>query len=250
MENQIIKRVWELDLIRGICITAMVFDHVLYDLTNLFNVKNYFLFFYFDFWGRDLIRAFVVIAFILVSGISSSFTHSNLKRGLKLLLVAMALTLFTYVMEKAGSHGTRYLIIFGVLHMFSFSILFYAALENIKKRKALLYLGSFLALIGIFFLLFNYSAPANMRWLWFIVDLRNGFFSADYFPLLPYLGVFLIGAYLGPVLYPERKTIKPLSGPPKTSRPFLFAGRHALFFYIFHQPVIYGILLLLFKIIG
>ena len=243
------KRVWELDLIRGICITAMVFDHVLYDLTYLFNVKNYFLFFYFDFWGRDLIRAFVVMAFIMVSGISSSFSHSNFKRGFKLLLVAMALTLFTFIMEKVGGQGTRYLIIFGVLHMFGFSILTYAVLENIKNRKILLYLGIILGFVGAFFLIFNYSAPSDMRWLWFIVDLRNGFFSADYFPLLPYLGVFLIGAYLGPVLYPLRKSRRPLIGPPKTSRPFLFAGRHALFFYIFHQPVVYVILYLVFKMI-
>lgn len=69
-----------------------------------------------------------------------------------------------------------------------------------------------------------------------------GFVSADYFPIFPNLFLFLFGTYLGKYallgkfpgfLYKKRVAF------------LAFTGRHALWIYILHQPVIFGILWLI-----
>jgi uncharacterized membrane protein len=70
--------------------------------------------------------------------------------------------------------------------------------------------------------------------------LHSPTFSAfDYFPLIPWLGVFLVGAALGKSVYASRRSLLPWRMP----RTFVnFAGRHSLLIYIAHQPVIMGVL--------
>jgi uncharacterized membrane protein len=68
-------------------------------------------------------------------------------------------------------------------------------------------------------------------------------FSAfDYFPLIPWLGIFLAGAALGKTVYASKRSLLPWQMPPNFVN---FAGRHALVIYIVHQPVIMGVLYLL-----
>jgi uncharacterized membrane protein len=70
----------------------------------------------------------------------------------------------------------------------------------------------------------------------------SGFFSADYFPLLPYFFIFLAGtALIKPVA--EGKLPKALSG--AEIKPINFIGRHSLIFYLAHQAVFVPIVLLI-----
>ena len=63
-----------------------------------------------------------------------------------------------------------------------------------------------------------------------------GFASSDYFPLMPNLGYFLLGAALGRRLYPRKESRFPVE---KVPAPFLcWCGRHSLLIYLLHQPVL------------
>jgi uncharacterized membrane protein len=66
----------------------------------------------------------------------------------------------------------------------------------------------------------------------------------DYLPLVPWLGVFLVGMALGRILYANKETAFP--GAPKIvrqlARPFELIGRHSLFVYLIHQPILLAIL--------
>ncbi|NLF79968.1 MAG: DUF1624 domain-containing protein [Clostridia bacterium] len=73
----------------------------------------------------------------------------------------------------------------------------------------------------------------------FILGWNRAFYTADYFPLIPYLGWFLLGAALGGLLYRDKRSLFPGRGG-RAARPFLWLGRHALLIYILHQPLIYG----------
>jgi len=68
------------------------------------------------------------------------------------------------------------------------------------------------------------------------------FMSYDYFPLIPWFGVFLIGAALGKTVYKSRRSLLP-----RPPRPIFInaAGRYSLWIYLVHQPVIMGVLYLL-----
>ncbi|MCX6569388.1 MAG: heparan-alpha-glucosaminide N-acetyltransferase domain-containing protein, partial [Candidatus Aminicenantes bacterium] len=70
----------------------------------------------------------------------------------------------------------------------------------------------------------------------------QSFSSLDYFPLIPWFGVFLIGVALGKSVYASKRSLLPWRMPPTFVN---FAGRHSLIIYIVHQPVIMGVLYIL-----
>lgn len=71
-----------------------------------------------------------------------------------------------------------------------------------------------------------------------------GFYSSDYFPLLPWLFLFWAGYFLHFCM--GRARMEPLRR--SVCAPLGWLGRHSLGIYLLHQPVIYGVLLLLFHV--
>ena len=82
-------RIHLMDEIRGLCVLLMIFYHAFYTMSMLFHWEL----------GTKLLvffspaEPFFAGLFILISGISSQLSHSNLIRGLKLLGVALALVI-------------------------------------------------------------------------------------------------------------------------------------------------------------
>ena len=74
--------------------------------------------------------------------------------------------------------------------------------------------------------------------------------TLDQLPLFPYLGYFLLGSAIGQTLYASGEPFwKGERGLLHTfGRPIRFMGRHALFVYLFHQPVLLSFLWLLSQI--
>ncbi len=143
--------------------------------------------------------------FILISGISSQLSHSNLIRGLKLLGVALALTLVTYFIIPSE------LIVFGILHMLSVCMIVFGLGQKLWDRIPLI-LG--LAVCAVLFLItmpvsdgylglpgtLAWKIPAGwyeFGWLFPLGIHRADFFSADYFPLFPWIFLFFCGTYIG-----------------------------------------------------
>jgi uncharacterized membrane protein len=61
----------------------------------------------------------------------------------------------------------------------------------------------------------------------------------DYLPLIPWLGVFLIGVVIGRIAYREKQTLFPDVNKIflKMTAPFQWIGRNSLIVYILHQPI-------------
>ncbi len=74
--------------------------------------------------------------------------------------------------------------------------------------------------------------------------------TLDQLPLFPYLGYYLLGCAIGQTLYASGEPFwKGERGLLHTfGRPIRFMGRHALFVYLFHQPVLLSFLWLLSQI--
>ena len=73
------------------------------------------------------------------------------------------------------------------------------------------------------------------------------FYSADYFPLIPWIFMFFTGAFLGK---PVSEGKLPDAAYKKRSRFLSIVGRNSLWVYLAHQPVIYGIMLVIGLIIS
>ncbi len=235
----------------------MVLDHILYDLAYVFPNQwfgqgqgsgiLYGLYrlstdFYYTWILRDIAWWIAVFLFVFICGISCSFSHSNLKRGLRLAGIALILTLITYGIDSYLGQENKMIIRFGVLHMLSVSILIYCFIGRFKTGWMVM-IGLLAMGAGIYFI--NFPMQTTIKYLGLVVNSRGGLYSADYFPLLRWFGFFLLGAVLGPVFYPNRKSIFPNRPIGLWERPILYGGRHSLIVYVLHQPIVYLILYLL-----
>lgn len=236
-------RIHTMDELRGFAVLCMIFYHTFYTMAFLFDIPL----------GRTLLLFFAPAEpyfaglFILISGISSQLSHSNLVRGLKLLAVAVVISAATliFVPEEA--------IRFGILHLLSVGMILFGLLSPLLSRINVWVGLAFTALLFVctFYIdtlgfgvrgLFSFPAPQPPFYLQFLYSnssLSNQLYSADYFPLLPWIFLFLCGTFLGRFArdgwFPRflyRSRVPALS----------WLGKHALVLYIVHQPVIFGLL--------
>ena len=228
-------RFWEIDALRGTAVVMMVIFHTVFSIS------------FFDISDIDVIHGFwrvfalaTATLFIMIAGVSLSVSSAraqaaldtwrvawkNVRRGAGIFLVGMSITLVTWVFVRSE------FVLFGVLHCIGLSI----ALSPLFIRfgKANLAIGAGIMLIAPF--IDRISGPLSLAWLGVH---PADFASLDYVPLIPWLGVFLVGMGLGASLYPGGLRGFPAGGEERPLlRPVTFLGRHSLPIYLVHVPVI------------
>lgn len=244
-------RVHLIDEVRGFAIICMVVYHTFYDLVVIFGVDI-------PLFYTDFIQTLVLIfagLFIFISGSACLYSHNNLKRGICCFGLGLLMTGFTYFFMSDSVD------LFGILHMLGLGMMLFSFLSPlINKINPIIGLISCFALLLLTFNLSNgylgfgegirLDLPAALYSTSFLfpIGLPNAsFFSVDYFPLIPWLFCFYAGSFFGVLLKQKRLPdwfysmhIKPLA----------FVGRHTLIVYILHQPVIFPILWVIFRLIG
>ncbi|MCC7468445.1 MAG: DUF1624 domain-containing protein, partial [Burkholderiaceae bacterium] len=90
------------------------------------------------------------------------------------------------------------------------------------------------------------AAMRGDGWLVWLGIHPPAFYSIDYTPVFPWLGVVLIGVGLGAILYPRAARRWDHEVPTLPRSPLRFLGRHSLAIYLVHQPIILGILFITF----
>ena len=235
------KRITIIDYFRGIALIYMAIYHFLFDMAFIVPTK----------WGLAAYHAndnyiiFDTSSFILLAGISCAFSRSNLKRGGRLLAVAMAFTLVTAFVFPGEA------IYFGILHLMSTGMILYGAFdEYFKKIPAAVMIPvcvviftltycidkGFVGIKGLFEIRLPEELLAN-NLLYPFGILKGGFMSVDYVPLLPWLFLLLGGAYIGGIIVKYRDKLPSFCY--ANPLPWLgFIGRHTLIVYILHQPII------------
>ncbi len=229
-------RFWELDMIRGIAVVMMVLFHLAYDL-NFFGI--YELDIYSGFW---LYFAHITASiFILLVGVSLILIESKyvderegellmelIKRGLKIFSLGIAITVATYFLIGDG------FIIFGILHFIGLSIILAYPFLHLKKLNLLI--GIIIVAIGLYLQNLAFGFP----WLLWLGLAPIGFYTVDYFPLLPWFGLILIGMRLGLAFYGGCRRRVELCDLSESAfvRPITFLGRNSLAIYLVHQPLL------------
>ena len=231
------KRIWELDALRGFCILGMVFVHFIFDMVDLYGLVDWKYPSWFLFvmnWGGVL--------FLLISGISVTLGSRCLRRGALVFLFGMVCTVVTTGMYLLGLSGQSIIIYFGILHCLGMCMLLWPLFRRLPLW-ALALTGLLLAALGLYF---NILPRTDVYWLMPLGFPWHEFASSEYFPLLPYLGFFLLGALLGKTLYREKTTLLPrVNDRNPMIRFFCLCGRQSLWIYLLHQPILSGIFSLL-----
>lgn len=231
------KRIWELDALRGICILGMVLVHFVYDLVELYGILDW----QYPAWF-SIVKNWGGIIFLLISGVSATLGSHSVRRGLIVIGCGMVVSAVTYGMYRLGYAGKSILIYFGVLQCLGCCMLLWPLFKKLPWW-ALAPLGIALAALGFYL---QALPRVDIHWLMPLGLPWNGFSSSDYFPLLPNFGYFLIGAALGRILYTKRQTLLPkIREDLAVLRFFRFCGRHSLWIYLLHQPILSAICMLL-----
>ena len=244
------KRIWELDFLRGFSIILMLFDHFMFDLqsmpywfSNYYQVDNPFVRslvrFGSSWWSGDLRPALLsvfIVVFMVVSGISFQFSRNNLKRGLKFLIVALGITAVTMPIQIFT--GLQIGIVMGIIHMYALATLATYAIRKIWSNPI------FISAIGVGIIVlaiswgwreYQYISEVTLADIPELIIGRKAY-GADYFGLVPFLGMILLGTVVGETIYASRRSLLPkLDG--KWNRFFCWAGQRTLWIFIFHQII-------------
>ncbi len=80
------NRIWEIDMARGILVILMIILHILFNLEYFYNIPvNY------SYGIINVLRNICATFFIIISGISTFFSRSSIKRGLWFFLLQLSL---------------------------------------------------------------------------------------------------------------------------------------------------------------
>lgn len=231
------KRIWELDFARGAALLGMMIIHLIYDLVDLFGILNWQL----PQWYLVFKNNFGAV-FLVISGISVTLGSRCVRRGLTVFGCGFLCTGATLILYLTGMADRSILIYFGVLHCLGVCMLLWPLFRQLPNWM-LVPTGLAFAAAGLVLRRYSPDVPAVLIPLGFA---PGWFSSSDYFPLLPNLGYFLLGAALGRQLYREPVTSFPrVEEGNMPIRLFCAMGRHSLPIYLLHQPILAALVLLL-----
>ena len=240
------QRYTVLDILRGLCIISMVLYHGTWDAVYMFGASAP----WYESYGAYLWQQSICWTFILLSGFCFSIGKRKLRRGLLVLACSAVISLVTSFIPGAE-------IRFGVLCLIGSCMVILVPLERVLSRVPSA-LG--LALSFALFLLcknidngyigigtrvilempsFLYANTATA----YLGFPQSGFSSADYFPLLPWILLYICGYYLYRI-FSRTGLLSALSI--ARCAPLEWLGRRSLLLYMIHQPVVYAVLYVIF----
>ena len=262
------QRVWEVDFLRGVLILFVVWDHFMWDVNNVGGAYNTGLFrwlyelsvSYYSGALRKATHDGFVTLFIFLSGVSCSFSRSNGKRAIKMLIFSVGFTAITFVASQVVKSNIT--VRFNVIHVITLCVLIWTAIEFVwskcNKNWQKNVFGATMVAVIVASLWIGAafdtqpSTSTNAMWFW-LVRHRSAEFSyfcgGDYWPFLPDFSWFLIGAFLGKFVYKQKKTLFP-SVDPKWVEPVAFCRRYSVWIYFGSQVVMYGLIYLLHGILN
>lgn len=226
------ERIRALDALRGAMILGMIVDHIVFDLQTYLGI----------FEGamthplRMALHYVGAYLFVMLSGASASISRSNVRRGLQLLGISLGVTLVTWLFNPAC------FVVFGILHCLAVCAIVYGLakpwISRIPNRFAPLLWVS----LSIVFKILTDSIYPTSEWWWIFGFESETFVSADFYPLVPWIFVYLFGTWAGPYIFAHKLPdwfyrIKCES--------LETVGRWSLWIYIAHQPIVLGIVLLI-----
>lgn len=239
-----------LDLIRGLAVVNMALFHFLWDLVYLagFNWQ------WFDSGFIYIWQRSICCTFILLSGFCCYFSHHRLKRGITVFLSGILISVVTYIFIPEGR------VVFGILTFLGTAIMLTVPLRGFLEHincyagfsvSLLLYLLTrsiaygYIEFMGIHI----WNLPEFMYRLGYAGDFfgfaESDFYSADYFPFIPWFFLFICGYFLCGILKKQNLFEKKLFSF-KMNNAFTFIGKHSLIIYLLHQPFLYFIVWVIF----
>lgn len=229
----------EIDLLRASAIIGMIIYHAAYDLAVFYG------------WNIDvfsgewlIFQRTIASVFLLLVGISFAISYDRtpkemiarkfLQRGFLVIGCGMLVSIATYIIDPMT------FVRFGILHLIGVSILLLPLFARLKWLNAA---------IGLLFMIVGYSLTNNTVDTFLFIPfgwLPPSFSSVDYFPLLPWFGIVLLGHTIGHYCYTQnnewRFPFQKLEARSQQLGALTFISKNSLAIYLLHQPLIIALL--------
>ena len=191
------------------------------------------------------------LSFITIAGISSrllSLSNSRIskivKRIFRLMTIAIAISILTFILDKSS------FIFFGILHFLSVCSIISLILIKIKSNLQLFFIFLGTGLISISEMTFN--IPFIFSWLGFNKQLP---LTNDFYPIIPWITFYFFGFWLGGIINKiPRKKYKNLSNTdPQLSvvlKVIEYIGQKSLIIYILHQPLLFSLFFIYIQLVS
>jgi len=241
------KRFIEIDIFRGIAILLMIFCHLLWDL-DYYGIMPLNSAFYASIQKIVPPTFFMLVGMCIIIGLKkkefqtledeNSYYKHTIIRGLKIFGMGIIITVVSLIFIPDRP------VIFGVLHCIGLSIVLSVPFLKLRKYNVI---AALIIIFGGFLL--NQIIIAKPTIFHLAVGLHQEAtwkYTVDYFPLLPWFGICLLGITVGDWLYcGDKRSFKmPDLSKYRPAKVVSWLGQHSLGIYIAHQPVIAGVLLL------
>jgi uncharacterized membrane protein len=239
------NRFIEIDMLRGIAIILMIFGHILWDL---------------DYFGMVPMNSGIYSAlhktvpplFFLLVGIGLIVSKKKIEnktledekkyykrlfeRGLKIFGLGMIITIGSLIFMPER------VVFFGVLHCIGLSVVLSAPF--LKYRNYALLFAMLFIFAGTLMAQYPVENPTIFHLTVGLHQADVWRYTVDYFPLLPWFGISLLGIAIGDRLYcgNKRRFRMPDLSRYRPAKLFQWAGQHSLGLYLLHQPIIAGAL--------
>lgn len=239
------SRLFLLDGVRGFALVNMILYHTLYDVVYIFGHPIG--------WYQSQIgylwQQSICWCFILLSGFCFSLGKRPIRRGGLIFIMGCAVSLVTAIAMPEQR------VRFGILSLIGCSMILTGLCSNLLGK-----INPFVGLglsFGVFLLTKTVPIGAigfadtpilslpkmlyQTGWLYPLGFPRWDFFSSDYFSIIPWLFLYWTGYFIAKAVG-DCQRFDCL----KHSIPVLgWIGKHSLWIYLVHQPVVYAVLILL-----
>lgn len=240
-----------LDNLRGLTLISMVMYHTVWDMVYIFeNDWDWFKGNQAYIWQQS-----ICWCFILLSGFCWSFGRKKWKRGLTEFGAGALISLVTIIVMPENR------VVFGVLTLLGSSMLLMIPLEKVLRK-----VNPYIGLVCTFFL-FLYAKDISyghlgwkefgyirlpQEWYCNLFSAYWGlpadeFFSSDYFGIFPWLFLFVTGYFVFRIFERNRwMDVLKVGG----IKPLEVLGKNSLLVYMVHQPLVYGVLTVVYRVMG
>jgi len=234
-----LNRFIEIDFLRGFAIIYMISVHALWDL-------DYFKIYPLNSTVQQT-NVIIQVVFFLLVGICLSVNYNKnqgrskkklyfhmVRRGSWIFALGMVITIVTLLFMPDRP------ILFGVLHCIGLCIILSPLFLRFKHWNFVI--ATVMISAGIILGLFHVENPTALHLLIGLHPADFWIYTIDYFPLLLWLGVCLLGTAIGNVLYQgnERRFKFPDISKYAPIKAISWVGKHSLGIYLVHQPIIAG----------
>lgn len=241
------KRFFVLDEIRGLNLISMLLYHGIWDLVYVFGVSVP----WYKVEMAYIWQQSICWIFILLSGFCWTLGTKKLKRGILVCVCSIVISAVTIFFMPSS------IILFGILSLLGTGMLIMIPLDKVFQKinpyvgmvcSFLLFLGTKKINEGVieFFgyeLLRVPKAVYSNLFTAYLGFPPEGFISYDYFPVIPWLFLYMMGYFMYRV-FDRNDILKHL--PEIRIKPLEWIGRHSLIIYMLHQPIVYAVLYVLF----